>query len=225
MLIMFSFEVEIFRGGGGFLYLLFPWLLKVLTVNSVNWQYFHVTRHVFQWQSFGFLCCLGMSLFGVKPPQIFTKLCAVYSLYPQGAFWKSLLLSETQGCECWHWGLWVLWWEGILHTCLPDARLLGALVLSKEEETRKALLTAKYIAPNVNGSWGLGRSFQVCWWNAVFWAWHGHRTIMLTAVMTCTGRGPVSITSWSGGGLLRPLTVNGCWGGIDNFFRGVSIHW
>lgn len=71
MLIMFSFEVEIFRGGGGFLYLLFPWLLKVLTVNSVNWQYFHVTRHVFQWQSFGFLCCLGMSLFGVKPPQIF----------------------------------------------------------------------------------------------------------------------------------------------------------
>lgn len=82
MFIMFSFEVEIFRGGEDFLYLLFPWLLKVLIVNSVNWQYFHVTRHIFQWQSFGFPCCLGTSLFGVKPPQIFTKLCAVYSLYP-----------------------------------------------------------------------------------------------------------------------------------------------
>lgn len=41
---MFSFEVEIFRGKG-FLCLLFSWILKVLIVNSVNWQFSHVIHH------------------------------------------------------------------------------------------------------------------------------------------------------------------------------------
>lgn len=104
-----------------------------------------------------------MSLFGVKPPQTFRKLCAVYSLCPHGVFWRSLPLA------LWDLGKWMLT-RRFNECCGMKARsTLGYLMLiclglqcsARNMGQERPYLLQRMFAQSMDGSWCLTSSFQV----------------------------------------------------------------